>query len=65
MIELTSLSGKKLWINPHQIETLEENPDTKITMVYGKTLIVAEKAEDVVAKIISYRRSIAAFGEGD
>ena len=27
MIELTTLSGKKFWINPHQIETMEANPE--------------------------------------
>jgi flagellar protein FlbD len=65
MIELTSLSGKRLWVNPHQIETIEAKPDTTIIMVYGKTMVVAERPEEVVAKIVSYRRSIAAFGETD
>jgi flagellar protein FlbD len=61
MIELTSLSGKKLWINPHQIETMESKPDTTIVFAYGKTLVVAEKPEEVVAKIVAYRGTIAAF----
>jgi flagellar protein FlbD len=61
MIELTSLSGKKLWINPHQIETMETHPDTTLVFVYGKTIVVAEKPEEVVARIVAYRGSIAAF----
>jgi flagellar protein FlbD len=61
MIELTSLSGKKLWINPHQIETMESHPDTTLVFVYGKTMVVAEKPGEVVAAIIAYRGSIAAF----
>ena len=65
MIELTSLSGKKLWVNPHQIETMEAKPDTTIIMVYGKTMVVAEKPAEVVAKIIDYRKSISSFGEAD
>lgn len=65
MIELTSLSGKRLWVNPHQIETIEAKPDTTIIMVYGKTMVVSEKPAEVVEKIIAYRKSIAAFGEAD
>jgi flagellar protein FlbD len=65
MIELTALSGKRLWLNPHQIETMEANPDTTLGLVFGKKLVVAEKPEEVIARIIAYRRSIAAFGESD
>jgi flagellar protein FlbD len=61
MIELTALSGKKLWINPHQIETMESKPDTTLIFVYGKTLVVAEKPEEVLERIVAYRRLIASF----
>jgi flagellar protein FlbD len=59
MIELTSLSGKKLWVNPHQIETMEAKPDTTLVFIYGKTIVVAESPADVVAKIVAYRARIA------
>jgi flagellar protein FlbD len=65
VIELTTLSGKKLWINPHQIETMEAKPDTTLGLVYGKTIVVGERPEEVVARIVAYRRSIASFGEAD
>jgi flagellar protein FlbD len=65
MIELTSLSGKKLWINPHQLETMEANPDTTLGFVFGKKIVVAEKPEEVIARIVAYRRSIASFGSAD
>ena len=65
MIELTALSGKKLWINPHQIESMEANPDTTLCFVYGKRIVVAEKPNEVIARIIAYRSSIASFGEAD
>jgi flagellar protein FlbD len=65
MIELTALSGKKFWLNPHQIETMEAKPDTTLGLVYGKTIVVAEKPEEVVARIVAYRRSLGAFGESD
>jgi flagellar protein FlbD len=65
VIELTALSGKRLWINPHQIETMEANPDTTLGLVYGKRIVVAEKPAEVIARIVAYRRSIACFGESD
>jgi flagellar protein FlbD len=65
MIELSALSGKKFWINPHQIETMEANPDTTLGLVYGKKIVIAEKPEEVIARIVAYRRSIASFGEAD
>jgi flagellar protein FlbD len=65
MIELTSLSGKKLWVNPHQIETMESKPDTTLVFVYGKTMVVSESPGEVAARIVAYRGSIAAFaGKG-
>jgi flagellar protein FlbD len=63
MIELTSLSGKKLWINPHQIETMEANPDTTLCFIYGKRIVVAETPAEVIKRIVEYRGSIASFGE--
>ncbi len=65
MIELTALSGKKFWVNPHQIETMESNPDTTLGMVYGKRMIVTESPAAVLERIVAYRRSIASFGQTD
>ncbi len=70
MIELTALSGRKFWINPHQIETMESNPDTTLGLVYGKRMVVAERPAVVIERIVAYRRSIGAFpgatlGESD
>ena len=58
MIELTLLSGKPFWLNPHLIESMERNPDTTLALIDGKRIIVKESAEEVMARIVSYRRSI-------
>ncbi|MNU11951.1 Flagellar protein (FlbD) [compost metagenome] len=39
---------------------VEENPDTYITLVTGKRLIVLEKADEVIAKIRDYNKDIGA-----
>ncbi len=61
MIEVTRLNGKKYWINPHQIESMENNPDLTLTLLSGKKVVVMEKPEQVVDKIVEYRRRIGGF----
>ena len=58
MIQVTRLDGKKYWLNPHQIETLDENPDVTITLLSGKKVVVQERPEQIVQEIIAYRRKI-------
>ena len=59
MIEVTRLNGVKYWVNPHQIETIEQNPDVTLVMLSGKTLVIKEKPDEVIEKIVAYRRKIA------
>lgn len=61
MIEVTQLSGKTFWLNPHQIEYIEKTPDTTITMLAGKRVVVLESVETVIERIVAYRRLIGAF----
>ena len=58
MILLTALNSKPFYLNPDLIYLMEETPDTTITLTDGKTLIVQESAQDVVAAILAYRRSV-------
>ena len=59
MIKLTRLDGKEYFINPHQIECIEINPDTTLVMLSGKHHIVREEADDVLVKIEEYRKRLA------
>jgi flagellar protein FlbD len=61
MIELTQLSGRTFWLNPHQIEYVEKNPDTTLTMLSGKRIVVREDVATLVERIVAYRRQIGAF----
>ncbi len=42
MIKVTRLNGKNFMLNAEIIETLEETPDTVITLVDGKKYVVKE-----------------------
>ncbi|GMO56495.1 MAG: flagellar FlbD family protein [Treponemataceae bacterium] len=61
MIEVSSLGGKKYWINPHQIETIAMNPDVTLTMLSGKAVVLKDSPEEIVEKIIEYRKRIGGF----
>ena len=58
MIELTRLNHVPLVLNSDLIEHIEMTPDTVITLTTGQIIRVRESAEDVVARVIAFRRSI-------
>jgi len=61
LITVTRLDGKEYLINPHQIESIEVHPDTTLLMLSGKRVIVREKPELIVDRIVEYRRRIGGF----
>ena len=61
MIKVTKLNGTFYYVNPHQIEYIENNPDTTLIMLSGKRLVVKESYDDVFSEIVNYRRLIGAF----
>lgn len=61
MIEVTRLKGKKMMINAELIETVEETPDTVITLTNGKKFVVSESTEEVTSLVIGYKRKIFAL----
>ncbi len=58
MIPVTKLDGSRYWINPHMIESMEENPDLTVTFFSGKKIVIKDKPETLIESIISYRRQI-------
>jgi len=61
MIKVTRLDGHEYYVNPHQIEYIESNPDTTLIMLSGKRLVVREDYQTVFDEIVAYRRLIGAF----
>lgn len=59
MIRLTRINRVPLVLNSDLIEHLEATPDTVIALTTGQKLMVLESAEEVVQKVIEFRRLIA------
>jgi flagellar protein FlbD len=60
MIRLTRLNHVPLVLNADLIEHVEVTPDTVISLTNGQKLIVLESAEEVINRVIAYRRAIQA-----
>lgn len=56
MIEVTRLNGSKLLINAELVEFVEETPDTVISLIDGKKIIVKESRQDIKNLVILYKR---------
>ena len=58
MITVTRLNGKRCVINAELIRSVEENPDTTITLINGDHLIVQERMARIVQLAVEYGRSL-------
>ncbi len=62
MIQITRLDGTEYFINPHMIEFMEKTHTTVITMLSDKKVLVKESCEDIIKKIIKYRKNLGMWG---
>lgn len=58
MIKVTLLGGSQIIINADLIERVENMPETIITLVNGKKLLIEESKEEVIQNVINYKRKI-------
>lgn len=63
MIILHKLNGLEVVVNAELIETLEPGPQTLIHLATGNKLTVKEGADEIVAKVVQYRKSVNADGK--
>lgn len=61
MIDLVKLDGVTFYVNPHHIEYISCNPDTTLHMLSGKSLIVKDSYDEILKKIVIYRKQIGCF----
>ena len=56
MIFLTKLGGKQFLLNEMLVESINQTPDTIVTMSNGHTYVVQERLEEILDKIITFNR---------
>ena len=70
MIKLSKFNSKtnkkgEFILNAEIIETIEETPDTVVTLTNGKKLIVDEPMDEIVRRVMKYRRALHNFKLAD
>jgi flagellar protein FlbD len=65
MIKVTKLNGSEYYINPHQIESVNIHPDTTLLLLSGKYIVVKEQVDELLDRIVDYRRRIGGFKNED
>ncbi|MFY9176239.1 MAG: flagellar FlbD family protein [Caldicoprobacterales bacterium] len=58
MIKVTRLNDKEFVINTEIIEFIESTPDTVITTTTGKKVIVKEDVDEVIKRVVEFKRKI-------
>ena len=58
MIRLTRLNRAPMVLNSDLIEHIDVTPDTVITLTTGQILRVRESADEVVERIVEFRRRV-------
>jgi flagellar protein FlbD len=58
MLKLTRLNNHVVAINPDHIGWADNNPDTTLFMISGEKIIVRESLDELIARVIEFRRSI-------
>ena len=56
MIEVTRLNGKKMIVNGDHIEKIDSTPDTIISLISGRKLLVKESLDEMLEKLFAWRQ---------
>ena len=63
MIKLTRLNSEQFALNCDLIERIEESPDTVLTLVDGKHIMVTERLSDIIDSIRLDRATVLAIAQ--
>ena len=58
MIRLHRFRGEEFFLNADLVESVENTPDTVLTLFDGRKIVVHESAEEVAELITVYRASV-------
>jgi len=58
MIVLTRMDKQLMYLNPDHIVSIQETPDTVITLFNGNHYIVKERAGTVINRVVAFRARV-------
>ncbi len=63
MIKVTRINDSKIVINSDLIEFVESSPDTIISLIDGKKIIVKESPDEIINKVARFRSLALGTGQ--
>ena len=57
MIRVSRLKGREFVVNAELIKYIESIPDTIITLINNERILVSESMDEVIRRILEYRRT--------
>jgi flagellar protein FlbD len=64
MIRVKKMDGDEIVINAELIETIQATPDIVITLTNNKKFLVMDSEDEIINKVIEYRRRVLYPSEG-
>ena len=64
MIRVSHLNEGEFYVNCELIEQMEETPDTVLTMLSGRKVLVAESAQEIIKLTLEYKRKVHGIETG-
>jgi len=58
MIQLTRINHASVVLNSDLIEHIDTTPDTVIALTTGQKMVVLESADEVIRRVIDFRRRV-------
>lgn len=58
MVTLTRFDGSQLIVNALMIEFIESTPDSVVSLISGKKIIVKDPAPDIVERCVDFYKEI-------
>lgn len=58
MIRVSHLNEGEFYVNCELIEQMEETPDTVLTMLSGRKVLVAESAQEIIKLTLEYKKKV-------
>lgn len=63
LILVHRLKGEAMYLNADLMEAIQATPDTVVTMVDGRKLVISESPEEIVGRIREFRASVLAAAD--
>ncbi|MCL6631984.1 MAG: flagellar FlbD family protein [Alicyclobacillus herbarius] len=54
MIQLTRINGSAVWLNPLLVESIEQTPDSVVTLSNSHKYVVRESPEQIRSAIVEF-----------